>query len=253
MSLEERLIHSSQPPSIMPHSSQRFCLIIGTLFILLFSCGREEVESGEGVPQFFKSFRKSKKLSIETFKCSYSELSEQFDLSFRATHFGNVNSRFHKSVLQIKVSEKGAMEVLDTIWISSMKLYDFMNRSCDSVTSYTTNFHSDRVSMDNYFGDLVITDLNFDGRDDIALIEDGGGNGGPFYGYYIQSKIGKFRRDSFLSDSMTFFPSEINKHRQQLITYVHAGACCVGKHVYQFNRARNSWRQISHEIIRYDD
>ena len=105
---------------------------------------------------------------------------------------------------------------------------------CKDVRSYVTGFHAKTQAADNNFGNLIVTDLNFDGREDFAVKRGSGGNGGPFYDYYIQSRNGKFIRQNFLSDEMVFFPSKINKSRQMLTTYVHAGACALSEHIYQY-------------------
>lgn len=117
------------------------------------------------------------------------------------------------------------------------------------MTSYSTKFKTDREIVDNYFGDIVVADLNFDGIDDIAVINEIGGNGGPLYRYYIQTSDRKFVLNNFLTDSVTFFPTKIDKVKKRLITYVHAGACCVSKNVYQFSKASNTWKQTAHKIL----
>jgi hypothetical protein len=73
-----------------------------------------------------------------------------------------------------------------------------------------------------------------------------GGNGGLLYSYYVQTTAKKFVSDKFLTDSMSYFPNEINKKKQQLTTLVHAGACCAGEQIYQYNSS-GKWKQISHK------
>lgn len=117
------------------------------------------------------------------------------------------------------------------------------------MTSYSTKYNSNRPFRDNYFGDIVIADLNFDSKDDIALMREYGGNGGPLYSYFIQTRDNKFVLDEFLTDSVIYFPSNIDKSKHRLITYVHAGACCVGEHIYHFDKTTNEWNQISNRML----
>jgi hypothetical protein len=117
------------------------------------------------------------------------------------------------------------------------------------MTSYTTKFKADRAISDNFFGDIVVADLNFDGNDDIAVVNNGGGNGGPLYNFYIQTNDKRFVLDNFLTDSVMYFPTKIIKAKKRLITYVHAGACCVGENIYQYNKTKNTWTQTNHKII----
>jgi len=49
---------------------------------------------------------------------------------------------------------------------------------------------------------------------------------------------------------MTYFPSKIEKKTKALVTYVHAGVCGLGEHVYLLDRAGgDQWKQKSHRII----
>jgi len=116
------------------------------------------------------------------------------------------------------------------------------------MTSFSTKFKANREIVDNYFGDIVVADLNFDGNDDITIINDSGGNGGSEYIYYTQTTFKKFVLEPFLTDSVVYFPTQIDKVKKQLTTYVHAGACCVGRHIYQYDKMKNSWHQIRHKI-----
>ena len=115
--------------------------------------------------------------------------------------------------------------------------------------SYSTKFNIEKKIVDNNYGDIIVADFNFDNKDDIALVNDMGGNGGVFYSYYIQNKDRKFIKDVYLTDSMTYFPSKINKNSKTLITYVHAGVCGLGEHIYRLDINKNCWKDESHKII----
>jgi len=91
---------------------------------------------------------------------------------------------------------------------------------------------------------LIIVDFNFDGKDDIAIINDSGGNGGPLYNFYIQNQKGLFSLNKFLTEQMSFFPAYINKKEKTLTTFVHAGVNRIAKTIYKFNVADQTWKQI---------
>jgi hypothetical protein len=112
--------------------------------------------------------------------------------------------------------------------------------------SFITGENKHRKVVDNDYGDFIIADFNFDGKDDMALVNDLGGNGGRFYSYYIQQKDNKYLLDPFLTDSMIYFPKKIIKPQKELITYVHAGACGLGKHRYKLT---TKWTILSHQTI----
>ncbi|RZJ67019.1 MAG: hypothetical protein EOO50_07080 [Flavobacterium sp.] len=117
----------------------------------------------------------------------------------------------------------------------------------NNVRSYATGINENMQAPDNYYGDFVVADFNFDAKNDFAILNDMGGNGGPFYSFYIQQQDKTFSSDRFLQDSMTYFPTKIDKQKQQLVTYVHAGVCWVGEHKYE--KIGNGWKQVSHKRI----
>jgi len=188
-------------------------------------------------------------ISYTDFSCNQTQLSNQFDVVVTFRSYKDIALDHDSSLLRMLIKDKKTKILLDTISITLHQIYDEMYTSCDSMTSFTTGFHATREAMDNWVGDIVIADLNFDNRDDIAAVRDAGGNGGPFYNYYIQSPDKKFVFDSFLTDSVSYFPSTIDKPQKYLITLVQAGACCVGRHVYHLDIKTGTWSETSHKIL----
>ncbi|HCS19863.1 MAG TPA: hypothetical protein DIW47_04770 [Bacteroidetes bacterium] len=139
------------------------------------------------------------------------------------------------------------MNLLDSIIQPVYVLYsnwiDF-----EKSRSFITGVNKNKIAPDNYYGDFVVADFNFDKRNDFAIINDMGGNGGTFYSYYIQGADKQFALDSFLTDSMTYFPAEFNSKNKTLVTYTHAGACWLGEHIYQIGTV-NKWSELSHRQI----
>lgn len=161
-----------------------------------------------------------------TTECEQTNLSNQFDITINLKRYSNTAEQRDSCVLKAFIKEKQTKSLVDSFNITSLFYFDDTFANCDSVMSFTTKYNFHREVVDNYYGDVVVADLNFDKKDDIAIINDYGGNGGTFYSYFIQRDNKKFALDSFLTDSMTYFPSIIDKSKQRLITYVHAGACC---------------------------
>ncbi len=103
--------------------------------------------------------------------------------------------------------------------------------------------------LDNYYGDLIIADFNFDDKEDIAVIKDSGGSSGALYNYYIQNKDGKFLFDKFLSIKMESFPTVFNAKTRTLTTLVLAGANRVAKTTYRLNTTTNRWTTTSKSYL----
>ncbi len=185
----------------------------------------------------------------ESNNCEQTKLSKQFDIAIDFKRYVDTIETDQICLLKVVIKDKLSKSMIDSFSIKSSNIYSFMFLSCDSMTSYTTEFKTDREIVDNYFGDIVVADLNFDGLDDIAVVNDGGCSGGPLYSYYIQSTEKKFIKDRFLTDSVEFFPSKINSNGKTLTTYVHAGVCGLGVHIYKFDKKKNIWTEKSHRII----
>lgn len=180
--------------------------------------------------------------------CEQERLSNQFDLTIEAKHYDGITSPIDSCTLKVVIRRKSSGFIMDSIVLFNVPNFRDVFKDCNSMKSFTTGFNSSMQIVDNYFGDMVIADLNFDTLDDIAIIDDTGGNGGSEYLYYTQTQDKKFKLDKFLTDSMTYFPQKIDNKKHSLTTFVHAGACCLGKHVYHLN-ADTTWHQISHKIL----
>ena len=88
--------------------------------------------------------------------------------------------------------------------------------------------------------------MNFDGKDDIALISDMGASNGPYYTFFIQNDSNKFIKDDFLTDEVMLFPHKIDTLHKQISTAWCTGSGC-GFHTYQFDLPANKWRKFRHE------
>jgi hypothetical protein len=167
-----------------------------------------------------------------------------YNLSFY-TNYTNREEYDHHWIIEVFDKKSGLKT--DSIY-QGIGMFSSEFQNFDEVRSYVTGVNKNKESSDNYYGDLVIADLNFDNLEDIIITNDIGGNGGTSYVYYTQNDSGKFIRDAFLTDSMLYFPTRIYPEKRMLLTLVHAGACCVGEHKYKLNN-KGEWHQISHKIL----
>ena len=220
--------------------------------LLFFGCSKQQEQMSNYVSTNTLeqvTVEKSKLILAETNNCDQTKLSNQFDISIDFKRYVDTIEIEQSCFLKVYIKDKLSKSMIDSFSITSPFYYSFMFLSCDSMTSYSTKFKSSRKGMDNYYGDIVVADLNFDGYDDIAVVNDGGGNAGPLYSYYLQNNNKKFTKDIFLTDTMEFFPSEINSKEYSLTTYVHSGACSIREHIYKLDKKGNIWTQISNTLI----
>ncbi len=168
-------------------------------------CGRKEINS---VPvQSLVRYT-----MVHNLLCDHYDLSRQFDFRIEYKQHVSAKSQDEFWTMDIVISDKtGGRNIVDSVH----HRLDFIHWSgfpdCNNCLSYITGKNKERIVTDNDYGELVIADFNFDGREDFAVYNDIGGNGGPMYTYYMQNENEEFRSDAFLSDTMKYFPDEMDK------------------------------------------
>jgi len=173
--------------------------------------------------------------------CVYSNLSKSysFSASFRDSFV----------TLTIHNNKTGKKQVIT--FQAEFLIDEFAD--CNAVRSYTTGYNKNALVADNDYGSLIVADFNFDGREDIAIKNDSGGNGGPLYNYYLQNAKGNFVINDFLTNTVQFFPSDINAVNKQLITIVHANTMQLSEITYKLNTANGQWKEINQRFINYKE
>jgi hypothetical protein len=225
-------------------------LIIFILTLFLLSCSsKNPPETAFELNQKDSSTNEKSSVQSATIStCELTNLSQQFDIHFHVSRYNNERAIYDSCLVKLIVADKYTKKNTDSTELMSLFLFRDTYSDCDSVTSFSTNYKNKRTVVDNYFGDIVVADFNFDNKDDIAFITEIGGNGGPQYSYYLQSDNRKFYIDKYLTDSVSYFPQIIDKNKHQLTTRVHAGACCTGVHLYQLDKSTGMWQQLSHKV-----
>ncbi|MCO5234081.1 MAG: hypothetical protein LC105_05580 [Chitinophagales bacterium] len=183
-----------------------------------------------------------------TLECIQRDLSNSFDFRIKFNRILFQNGDNDSCIIKVYILDKKTQKELDSILITSRFMYENVFKNCDNFRSFITGKNINNEALDNDFGEFIVADLNFDSKDDIAIINDSGGNGGVFYNFYIQGENNTFKLDKYLTDSMVYFPSEMIKNKKMLITYVHAGVCGLGEQKFIYN-STNTWRMISDKII----
>lgn len=124
--------------------------------------------------------------------------------------------------LLIEIQNKQNSVIVDKIHFKPECL--FSGISDNECASYI-NKQETKEGIGDYHK-FIVADLNFDGKEDFAIINYEGSNAGPQYAYYIQNKIGKFEQSNDLTDNMRFFPVEINNEDKSL-KISHPVGCCT--------------------------
>ncbi|TDP59381.1 XAC2610-related protein [Flavobacterium dankookense] len=145
-----------------------------------------------------------------------------------------------KAEIIIGIHDKIKLKKIQRIKIESefiLKSKSF--KECLNNKKYSANEFL--KSNENDFGDLIVTDLNFDGKEDIAIKREEGGNGGPIYNFYIQNENQQFVLDKYLSHQMLYFPDYIDSEKKTLHVYVRVNSLSEEGITYSYSEITKKW------------
>lgn len=172
--------------------------------------------------------------------CSHENLSKNFN--FKVIPIPKKDDLIQ---IVITVTEKENSKTVQTLTVECEGFYLDSFNDCKNVKSFSTNINSDLPTGDeNDSGNFIVADFNFDGLEDFAIKNDPGGNGGPLYTYFLQAKDRKFYRSKYLSETVQFFPIEINSTKRTLTTFLHANAYQKNRRIFKYNLTAKKWKLI---------
>lgn len=178
-------------------------------------------------------------------KCIHKNLSKDFDISVEVTRFSD--KQMDETLVNIIIQKKSGDKPQEIEFVSE-SLFEESYMSCDAVMSHTTGVNKDLKVVDNDYGDIVVADLNFDGKEDLAIKKAEGGDAGPLYFFYLQTGEGEFEIDDFLTDSMAYFPFVIDAKAKHLITLVYANDYQMNETVFELKGKKN-WKEVSNRLV----
>lgn len=182
--------------------------------------------------------------------CRYTNLSKIYDYTTSVTRFKIKGQAADSCRITVQVIGKitGKKQL---ITVSSDYMYGVDFIECKDVRSYSTGVNRNNKVNDHDYGNLVIADINFDGREDFAVKNDSGSNGGPYYSFYVQDAMGTFKLDKFLTDTMVYFPDAINIKSKTLITLVRANTMQQNETTYLLDEKSGKWIAIKSRLVNY--
>lgn len=148
--------------------------------------------------------------------CVFRNLSYLYDYEISTYYDLTIDTRKEMPLVTGRIFSKKTKLVVDSFYFESIGYDKPICLDCQSYNSFFTNQSGGTYIGDNSFGAIVIADLNFDQREDLAIINSNGGNGGDCYNFYLQQAGGTFLENKYLRDSMSYFPFEIDRANQQL-------------------------------------
>ena len=115
--------------------------------------------------------------------------------------------------------------------------------------SYITGKNIEYNDPDNYCGEIVVADLNFDGLEDFATPVDQGCDNGSHYAFYIQNKNNRFVFNNYLTENVMWFPDKIN---DSLKSFTNSVPCTIYGIMYQtfkYDTLLTKWKKTKEYLI----
>lgn len=173
--------------------------------------------------------------------CRDNIISKKFDfeISSKSTDSNDLGS----VEIKIKIFSHGKKNLIQIINIESKSILKSKSfRNCSDHKSYLKNVNSVIKAYDYDFGDVIVADFNFDGKEDLAIKREEGGNGGPLYNFYLQSENKRFLIDNFLSNEMKTFPYFFDTRNKFLRVSKRIDSIKYEIITYQYFSKNNLWK-----------
>ena len=180
-------------------------------------------------------------------KCRYENLSGKhiYEISTKKKKSGD---RLVITDLYITIINKNNSKIVQTIHrfgedVSNLFEDTFSNPIASR--SYSTGFKKNILATDGDYGDIVVVDFNFDGKEDFAVKKDIGRMW--FYDFYFQNNENKFVLDRYLSnENLGMFP-KFDFVKKSVVYSGMVGVDRWWKKFYTYNSKLNKWILIKSE------
>jgi hypothetical protein len=187
--------------------------------------------------------------SIFIHECVYNDLSYTFNFHLKLERIYITKENYDSTIIKVFITEKNTNRIVDSVGITSTFVYIDSIQNCNNVRSYITGKNETNGIWDMDYGILVIADVNFDLKDDIAIVSGIGASTGVMYTFFEQNNNKTFKRDSFLSDSVRFFPQNIDTINRKLSLSIPAGYKWSRQQEFHLNINTNHWEITKDTII----
>lgn len=186
------------------------------------------------------SFFVAHAVQAQTKVCTFANLSRTYKYTLQVDRHGD-----NEGKATVTITRPGARSG-STV---SFPLHDWfgLEYKC-TARSYTTHVNEKNKALDGDYGDLVVVDLNFDGREDIAIRSEYTNGQGSLYRIYLQGANGRFSEvkdmgGMYRKDEGTTFPYEIDAKHKILAFWHRAGATQAVNYYISYIAASKTWKR----------
>jgi len=166
--------------------------------------------------------------------CNYDSVSDEFD--FQLSGYTNTTDEDTNNHVSLAIYSKKDRQLIQTIDIEKAPAFTY---SCSSFSFRKDYKLIDSIS-DGIYGDIVVSDFNFDGQEDIAIAFDVGFS--EFFQFYLQEN-GHFVANDFLTENIGLIP-ELDTTRKTLKTWKRMGAAHVQINVFQYDNDKKQFSTL---------
>ena len=183
---------------------------------------------------------------VKKFECS--SIATDFDLAIKFSRFIPVSHSYDSCILSILILEKDSRKLKDSLKIYSDFYGENRFLNCNGITKYTEERNLNVIRRTYVEDDILVSDFNFDGREDLAIVSTDGSNWATCYKFYLQNENGKMYLDHYLTDSLVRFPDFIDFERESMVTYYRYGSQ-VWMTTFSIDKANGLWTKVKSDFL----
>lgn len=179
--------------------------------------------------------------------CYFNQLSNKYSFQLITTESNQIPNH-PITIVEVVISDKTNNHILQAF--SFMQENSHLPTYECNARSYVTKYKNDKHAIDGNYGDIVIGDFNFSGKEGIAVASEITNGQTSLYKYYFQNETGKWAEaTNFITPNRSFFaypfPININAKNKSLAFVSHPGPKHTATTNYQLNEKSGKWTQLS--------
>lgn len=175
--------------------------------------------------------------------CRYTKLSKEFDFALSV----DVDEENIATTAYISVISKVDGKITQTIEFNYEDGFPTRFYDC-SARSFTTTHNLQAVNDSGFLGDMVVSDLTFDNREDFAILFNYGAHS-AWYRYYIQDDTGHFVFNKYLTNKLESFPTEFDSINHTFEVNNIVGAWGYNLNAFKFDSEANKFIEIKNQTF----
>lgn len=194
-----------------------------------------------------------KKVNDTTVVFFFKDLSNEYNYKIIDRFYSNESHRYFDTIIRIiKIFTKNdslVQKIYPKLSMSPWYLNFVRKYRLRVSRSFITGKNAYYEDVDNYCGEIVVADLNFDGLEDFATPVDSGADNGPHYAFYIQQKNNKFKFNKYLSEEVIWFPEKFNDSLKTFTTITPCGIYGIAYQHFRYDTSTVQWRATKGYLI----